>query len=110
MLPSKPSAPRPRSVSSSISGKQVMRNHKLGSRLVGALALLSLGAGGCMMQIEAEVPEVEITQHDLRFEGVSVAGNALGDVSLSKSFSQKHKRLDLPAGPDTEVKAMGVTL
>jgi hypothetical protein len=86
-----------------------MKKLKLGSVLFGALALLSLGTGGCMMQVEAEVPEVEITQHDLRFEGVSLGGGA-GDLSLSKSFSQKHQRLDLPAGLDTQVKAMGITL
>jgi hypothetical protein len=85
-----------------------MNNHKLGSMLLGALSLLSLASGGCMMQVEADVPEMEITQHDLKFDGVALGD--LGDVSLSKSFSQKHQRLDLPAGIDTEVKAMGVTL
>lgn len=83
--------------------------HKLSSMLFGAFALLSLSAGGCMVQIEAEVPEVEITQHDLAFDGVPLAAT-LGDVSLSKSFSQKHQRLELPDGLDTEVKALGVTL
>jgi hypothetical protein len=34
----------------------------------------------------------------------------LGDVAVSKSFSQKHQRLELPDGLDTEVKALGVTL
>ena len=45
----------------------------------GALALLSLTAGGCMLQVEADVPDVEITQHDLVFTGVPAAGS-LGDV------------------------------
>jgi hypothetical protein len=87
-----------------------MKKLKLGSVLFGALALLSLGAGGCTLEVEASVPEVEITQHDLKFDGVSLGGGDLGDVAVSKSFSQKHQRLDLPAGLDTEVKAMGVTL
>jgi len=86
-----------------------MRNIELKSTLFGALALLSLAAGGCMMQVEATVPEVEITQHDLVFEGVPLSAT-LGDVSMSKSFSQKHQKLDLPDGLDTEVKALGVTL
>lgn len=86
-----------------------MKNLELKSMLVGAFALLSLSAGGCMMQVEATVPEVEITQHDLVFEGVPQAA-LLGDVALSKSFSQKHQRLELPDGLDTEVKALGVTL
>jgi hypothetical protein len=81
------------------------------STLFGAFALLglSLAASGCMMEVEATVPEVEITQHDLVFDGVPLA-TTLGDVSLSKSFSQKHQRLELPEGLDTEVKALGVTL
>jgi hypothetical protein len=74
-----------------------------------ALALVSLTAGGCMLQVEADVPDVEITQHDLVFTGVPAAGS-LGDVSLSKSFSQQHQRLDLPSGLTTEVKALSVTL
>jgi hypothetical protein len=87
-----------------------MKNLARKSVLFGALALLSLPAGGCMMQVEAEAPEVEITQHDLKFDGVNLAGNGLGDLSLSKSFSQQHQRLDLPAGLDSEVKALGITL
>jgi hypothetical protein len=77
----------------------------------GAVALASFAAGGCMMQVEADVPEVEITQHDVVFDGVPqpVAANT-DDVSLAKSFSQQHQRLELPAGLTTEVKAMGVTL
>ncbi len=62
-----------------------------------------------MLQVEADVPEVEITQHDVVFAGVPAAAG-LGDVSLTKSFSQQHQRLELPAGLTTEVKAMGVTL
>jgi hypothetical protein len=86
-----------------------MNTLKLKSMLFGAFALLSFTAGGCMMEVEATVPEVEITQHDLAFEGVPLAA-MLGDVSLSKSFSQKHQRLELPEGLDTEVKALGITL
>jgi hypothetical protein len=77
--------------------------------LFGAVALSSLSMGACMVEVQATVPEVEVTQHDLKFDGVPQAAD-LGDLSLSKSFSQKHQRLDLPAGLDTEVKALGVTL
>ena len=86
-----------------------MKNLKTTSILFGALALGALTAAGCMLQVEADVPEVEITQHDVVFAGVPAA-TGLGDVSLTKSFSQQHQRLDLPAGLTTEVKAMGVTL
>jgi hypothetical protein len=86
-----------------------MKNLKTTSILLGAFALASLTVGGCMLQVEADVPEVEITQHDVVFAGVPAAAG-LGDVSLTKSFSQQHQRLELPAGLTTEVKAMGVTL
>jgi hypothetical protein len=86
-----------------------MKNLKTTWILLGTFALASLTAGGCMLQVEADVPEVEITQHDVVFAGVPAAAN-LGDVSLTKTFSQQHRRLDLPAGLTTEVKAMGVTL
>jgi hypothetical protein len=88
-----------------------MKNLKHGSLLLGVLALASLGAGGCMLQVEADVPEVEITQHDVAFQGVAPSANvAVGDLALTQSFSQQHQRLELPAGLKTEVKAMGVTL
>jgi hypothetical protein len=91
--------------------KGVMKNQKATSILFGAFALASLASGGCMLQVEADVPEIEITQHDVVFDGVPqpVAANA-GDVSLTKSFSQQHQKLDLPAGLTSQVNAMGVTL
>lgn len=73
-----------------------------------SMAFLSASAGGCM-SVEAEIPEVEVTQHDLAFEGVPQAG-LLGDVSMTRSFSQKHDKLELPDGLDSEVKALGVSL
>jgi hypothetical protein len=86
-----------------------MKNLKPTSILFGAFALLSLAAGGCMVKVEADVPEVEITQHDVTFDGVPQAA-AAGDVSVTKTYSQQHQRLELPSGVDTEVKALGVTL
>ena len=89
-----------------------MKNLTPSSILVGAVALASLSLGGCMLQVEADVPEVEITQHDVVFQGVppAAAAASVGDVSLTKSFSQQHQRLELPSGLTTEVKALGVTL
>jgi hypothetical protein len=71
--------------------------------------LLAATAGGCVMSVEADIPEVEVTQHDLAFAGVPLGG-ILGDVSMTRSFSQKHEKLDLPDGIDSEVKALGVSL
>jgi hypothetical protein len=86
-----------------------MKNLKTTSILLGALALGALTVAGCMLQVEADVPDVEITQHDVVFAGGPAAAG-LGDVSVTKSFSQQHQRLELPAGLTTEVRAMGVTL
>jgi hypothetical protein len=80
------------------------------SVLFGAVGLVSLSLSACMVEVQATVPEVEVTQHDLTFDGVPQPAVLGSDLSLSKSFSQKHQRLDLPAGLDTEVKALGVTL
>ena len=85
---------------------------KLGhsSILLAAVALASLAAGGCMLQVEADVPEVEITQHDVAFQAIAPANVDVGDVALTQTFTQQHQKLDLPAGLTTQVKAMGVTL
>jgi hypothetical protein len=72
--------------------------------------LLSATAGGCgLTSFQADIPDVEVTQRGLAFEGVPLAG-LIGDVSVSRSFSQQHQKLDLPAGIDSEVKALGVSL
>jgi hypothetical protein len=87
-----------------------MKTKKLGSVLFLMLAV-ALPAAGCGVSIEADVPEIEVTQRDLMFQGVPPAAAALvGEVSLSQKFSQKHKKLDLPKGLDSTVKALGVTL
>ncbi len=79
--------------------------------LLSSLALtlvLAAGSGGCV-SVDAEIPNVEVTQKDLTFTGVPV-GSALGDVSMTRSFSQEHDELDLPEGLTSEVKALEVSL
>jgi hypothetical protein len=71
-----------------------------------AAVALTLGAGGCMVSVEAEIPDVEVTQKGLSFAGVP----PVGDVSISTSFSQEHDALDLPQGLTSEVKALEVSL
>jgi hypothetical protein len=77
-----------------------------------ALALATLGftaaAAGCTVSVEAEIPEVTVTQRDLMFQGVPDLG--IGDVSMEKSFSQDHSKIDLPDGLDSKVKTLAVTL
>jgi hypothetical protein len=84
-----------------------MNNSKLNSVLFSAF--LAASVAGCGISVEADVPDVEVTQHDLAFDGVPLS-SLIGDVSLSRNFSQKHKKLDLPAGLDSQVKALSVSL
>jgi hypothetical protein len=77
--------------------------------LIAAIATWAVGAAGCMVSVEAEIPDVEVTQKGLQFAGVPVGGT-LGDVSMTQSFSQEHDALDLPEGLTSEVKALEVTL
>ncbi|HET6145922.1 MAG TPA: hypothetical protein VFH68_00195 [Polyangia bacterium] len=74
-----------------------------------ALALACAGAAGCIVSVEAEIPDVEVTQKGLVFSGVPMGG-ARGDVSMTQSFSQEHDALELPDGLTSEVKAFEVSL
>src|SRR6185295_13035499 len=74
-----------------------------------ALALAAATSAGCMVSVEAEIPDVQVTQKGLAFAGVPIGG-ALGDVSMTQSFSQEHDALDLPEGLTSEVKALEVSL
>jgi hypothetical protein len=76
--------------------------------LTASTLALATGAAGCI-SVDAEVPDVEVTQKDLSFDGVAI-GSALGDVSMTRTFSQEHDALDLPAGLNPEVKALAVSL
>jgi hypothetical protein len=76
--------------------------------LTASTLALSTGAAGCV-SVDAEIPDVEVTQKNLAFDGVPV-GSALGDVSMTKTFSQEHDALDLPEGLNPEVKALAVSL
>ena len=80
------------------------------TRLFLLLALvLVAGSGGCTLSAEADVPDVTVTQHDLSFTGIPMAGR-LGDVATELSFTQDKPALDLPKGLDTSVKAVQVDL
>ncbi len=76
--------------------------------LTASTLALCTGAAGCI-SVDAEIPDVEVTQKDLSFDGVPV-GSALGDVSMTRTFSQEHGALDLPEGLNPEVKALAVSL
>lgn len=62
-----------------------------------------------MVSVEADVPDVEVTQKNIMFQGVPATGLA-GDVAMTNSFSQKHPTLDLPQGLTPEVSVLQVSL
>jgi len=63
------------------------------------------------LQVQAEAPNVTVTQKDIVFDGVPTdVMAALGSTSMTKSFSQSHSKLDLPSGLTPTVDALSVTL
>jgi hypothetical protein len=81
------------------------------SNLSALVAIAALGLAGaltgCTLSVEADVPDVQITQSGLAFEGVPAV---VGDASMTKSYSQQHSKLDLPSQLDTQVRTLAVTL
>jgi hypothetical protein len=77
-------------------------------RVVGlALAIL---ASGCAMSVEGELPEIEVTQHDLRIPGVPRELRT-GEVSVTlPSFFQPNDHLGLPIDSYKSVKVKDVVL
>lgn len=71
------------------------------------LALVPAALGGCGISVEAELPDVQVTQHDVVFEAAVPSDS---DVAMSRSFSQQHDKLELPDGIDPEAKALSVLL
>jgi hypothetical protein len=71
--------------------------------------VLASGFGGCMVSVEADVPDVQVTQHDIAFPGIPGAAQ-LGDLSTGKSFTQERPALDLPSQIDSSVQAVKIEL
>jgi hypothetical protein len=68
---------------------------------------LPVTGGGCLA-VEAEVPEVELTQRGVVFTGVPAIGGQ--ETELSKSYAQDHSALALPPELSAEIQTLGVTL
>jgi hypothetical protein len=77
------------------------------SFVVGFVAFATFTGAGCALSVEADVPDVEVAQRDVVFQGVPPVG---GDAAMTKSYSQKHGKIDLPAGLDSQVRTLSVTL
>lgn len=83
-----------------------MRTHALIS--ISVSLLCAFAAAGCA-GVEADVPDVQVTQRGVVFPGVA-GGSAAGDMSMAKSFSQEHKKIDFPDGLDSDVRTLIVSL
>ncbi len=64
-------------------------------------------AGAC--SVDAHLPEVEVTQHDVSFQGVPFLDGQT-EAALSHTFTQKPPRLDIPKDLFSEVRALNVEL
>jgi hypothetical protein len=88
----------------------------IGSRGLFAVAcatLLASAAGGCSISAQADVPDVEVTQHGISIPGIPAQAAALlggsgGDMSTNVSFQQSMPDLNLPKDLDSTVKAVKV--
>lgn len=87
--------------------KPTTRTSNLPALIMTAALGLAGALTGCTLSVEADVPDVQITQSGLAFEGVPAV---VGDASMTKSYSQQHSKLDLPSQLDTQVKTLAVTL
>jgi len=98
------SAPSPTFLS--VASPRPSRRSWLTSLLAAALAA---AAGGCSVSVEAEVPDLAVTQHDVVVNGIPMAGR-LGDVSTHFAFTQKLPSLDLPDSVESQVESAKIEL
>ncbi|HXU83558.1 MAG TPA: hypothetical protein VN914_19330 [Polyangia bacterium] len=75
-----------------------------------AALLIALAASGCAMSVSGELPEIEVTQHDLALPGAPRELRT-GDVTVSlPSFFQPNERIGLPIDSYQSVKVTGMTV
>jgi hypothetical protein len=73
------------------------------------VAVIAAALAGCGISVEADVPDVQVTQRGVVFAGVPGA-SLLGDAAMAKSFAQEHDRIEFPEGLESEVKTLSVSL
>lgn len=74
-----------------------------------SMSVLALIQGACSLAVEADVPDVEITQRGVRFDGNAAAAQ-LGTVSTSRSFQLSSSNTSWAKELNSEVRAVAVTL
>jgi hypothetical protein len=72
------------------------------------LVLLTAGLGACV-EVQANVPNVEITQHGVMFQGVPGA-KQFGEVSVTHTFTLSGDQLSFTKDMNSQVYAMEVIL
>ena len=86
-----------------------MRTSKLSSKLFSGMVLVFASALAGCVQVQANVPDVEVTQHGIRFDAVPF-GSKLGEVSSTRTFTLSGEALSFAKNLNSEVFAMEVTL
>jgi hypothetical protein len=69
---------------------------------------VALALAGCV-QVQADIPDVEVTQHGILFDGVPF-GSMLGEVSTTRTFTLSGDTLSFAKDLNSEVYAMEVSL
>jgi hypothetical protein len=83
-----------------------MKTTALISLLVSTLAA---AVAGCGISVEADVPDVQVTQRGVVFPAAGGAGGT-GDMSMAKSFTQEHDKIEFPDGLSSDVRTLSVSL
>lgn len=86
-----------------------MKTNTISHTVTLVLSLATLSAAGCGLSIEAELPDVEVTQRGIVFPGVPGA-DLPGETSMAKSFSQQHDKIEFRDGIASDVRTLSVTL
>jgi hypothetical protein len=74
-----------------------------------ALCALLLGLGGCAFSAEGELPEVEVTQHDIAIPAAPLDADG-GEVSLAVTFRQKPTKVGLEGATFSHVEILGIQI
>ncbi len=79
------------------------------SSMLSVLFGLGLSQGACSLAVEADIPDVEITQRGVRFDGFPL-GDRLGVLSTSRSFELSSSNTAWAKELNSEVRAMSVSV
>ncbi len=80
--------------------------HKTTMKLMFLVAV----AGASCAQVEADIPEAQITEKNLSFQGAEGWGSAVGDVSVTQTFTLSSANLSWVKDLNSKVYLTGVEL